>query len=139
MLLARKEYIIHPMPITDSHGSVSSLLKTITEYLKLLVEDARLNAAEKLSTLLSVCVLFFLLTMLLTVAMIFLTIAVALMLSAVLSPIWAFVIVTAFYLLLIALVIVTRHSLIENPIARFISSLIVAEPDEQKPSTDEEQ
>lgn len=109
------------------------LLRTISEYLKLLVEDARLNAAEKLTKLLSACVLFVLLTMLVTVAMLFLTIAVSLALSAAISPLWAFIIVTAFYALLIVLVVTCRRSLIENPIARFITALIVKEPCEQKP------
>ena len=66
------------MPQTDQPSGISLLLRTISEYLKLLVEDARLNAAEKLTKLLSVCVLFVLLTMLITVAMLFLTIAVSL-------------------------------------------------------------
>lgn len=121
------------MPQTDQPSGISLLLRTISEYLKLLVEDARLNAAEKLTKLLSVCVLFVLLTMLITVAMLFLTIAVSLALSAAISPLWAFIIVTAFYLLLIVLVVTCRRSLIENPIARFITALIVKEPCEQKP------
>lgn len=122
------------MPQTDQPSGISLLLRTISEYLKLLVEDARLNAAEKLTKLLSVCVLFVLLTMLITVAMLFLTIAVSLALSAAISPLWAFIIVTAFYLLLIVLVVTCRRSLIENPIARFITALIVKEPCEQKPT-----
>ncbi len=133
LFLARKEYIIHTMPQTDQPSGMNLLLRTISEYLKLLVEDARLNAAEKLTKLLSVCVLFVLLTMLITVAMLFLTIAVSLALSAAISPLWAFIIVTAFYALLIVLVVTCRRSLIENPIARFITALIVKEPCEQKP------
>lgn len=124
------------MPQTDQPSGISLLLRTISEYLKLLVEDARLNAAEKLTKLLSVCVLFVLLTMLITVAMLFLTIAVSLALSAAISPLWAFIIVTAFYLLLIVLVVTCRRSLIENPIARFITALIVKEPCEQKPTSE---
>lgn len=121
------------MPQTDQPSGMNLLLRTISEYLKLLVEDARLNAAEKLTKLLSACVLFVLLTMLVTVAMLFLTIAVSLALSAAISPLWAFIIVTAFYALLIVLVVTCRRSLIENPIARFITALIVKEPCEQKP------
>ena len=109
------------MPQTDQPSGISLLLRTISEYLKLLVEDARLNAAEKLTKLLSVCVLFVLLT---------------LALSAAISPLWAFIIVTAFYLLLIVLVVTCRRSLIENPIARFITALIVKEPCEQKPTSE---
>ena len=124
------------MPQTDQPSGISLLLRTISEYLKLLVEDARLTAAEKLTKLLSVCVLFVLLTMLITVAMLFLTIAVSLALSAAISPLWAFIIVTAFYLLLIVLVVTCRRSLIENPIARFITALIVKEPCEQKPTSE---
>lgn len=126
------------MPQTDQPGGVTSLLRTISEYLKLLVEDARLNAAEKLTRLLSVCVLFVLITMLVTVAMLFLTIAVSLALSAAMSPLWAFIIVTGFYVLLIVLVVACRRALIENPIARFISALIVKEPCEQKPTQEEQ-
>lgn len=120
----------------EQPGSVKSLLGTISEYLKLLVEDARLSAAEKLTKLMSVCVIFVVLTVLITVAILFLTLAVSIALSDAISPLWAFIIVTTFYVLLIAAVIACRRVLIENPIARFISALIVKEPCEQPYTSD---
>lgn len=126
------------MQQNDRTGGVKRLLQTISEYLKLLVEDVRLGAAEKLTKLLSVGVLFMLLTLLVTVAMLFLTVAVCLALSEAISPLWAFIIVTLFYVLVIVLVVAFRRVLIENPIARFISTLLIEQPCEHKQTPEEE-
>lgn len=112
---------------TDTNG-LSSLAATIGRYAKLLLEDTRLNVAEKLTRLLSATALFLILLILVSVVMVFLSISVAIGLSVVMSPLWAFILVAAFYLVCIALLIICRKPLLINPIARFISILMLDKP-----------
>ena len=123
------------MPQTEQKTGIPALLSTIGEYLKLLIEDTRLNVAEKLTRVLSAAALFLLLTILITVALVFLSIAIGIALSVAISPLWSFIIIAAFYVILLVLLITCRTKLIVNPIARFISALLVEEPAENKPAT----
>lgn len=112
-------------------------MATIGEYLKLLFEDTRLNFAEKLTRILSASALFLLLTIVATVAFVFLSIAVSLALSVIIRPLWAFVIVSAFYVLVIAVLVLFRRQLITDPIARFISSILLDPPTDKTPTNND--
>lgn len=101
---------------------------TVSRYVKLLVEDTRLNVAEKLTRLLSAIALASLVTIITTVALVFVSIAVGIALSDMLTPLWAFVIVAGFYLLVLVLLITCRRVLLVNPIARFLSVLLLEAP-----------
>lgn len=101
---------------------------TVSRYIKLLIEDTRLNVAEKLTRLLSAIALASLVTIVSTVALVFVSIAVAMALSAALTPLWAFVIVAGFYVLLLCVLVGLRRTLIVNPIARFLSTLLLEAP-----------
>lgn len=116
----------------------SSLLSVITRYFKLLIEDTRLGLAEKLTHLLGAITVCALIVSLALVMLVFVTIGVSLLLAPVLSPMWSFFIVAGFYLLLIVTVIVFRRQLIIDPIARFVSSLIVQAPQPPKTSSDDQ-
>ncbi|MDE6467468.1 MAG: phage holin family protein [Muribaculaceae bacterium] len=109
-------------------NTVSTLWSTISTYLSLLIEDTRLSAAEKITRLLSGIAMCALMVILSTVALVFISIAGALGLASVLSPAWAFVIVAGVYLLIAALLLVFRTQLLVNPIARFISRIILPAP-----------
>ena len=116
-------------------------MATVCKYISLLIEDTRLNVAEKLTRLLSAASLFLILVILTTVALVFLSIAVGIALSVAITPRWSFIIVAAFYLILLVVLVTCRRKLIENPVARFVSALIVKEPEENtataNPSTPE--
>lgn len=120
----------------EKYGTFSALGNTISQYVKLLVEDTRLSLAEKLTRLFSAIALSALLTILCSVAMVFVSIAIALGLSELMNPLWAFVIVAAFYLVVLVLLITCRNALIVNPIARFISRLLLPAP--KKESTNDQ-
>ena len=111
------------MQQSEQPGGVKSLLATVSEYLKLLIEDTRLT-------------LFLLLTIVITVAMVFLSIAVSVALSVALRPLWAFIIVAGFYIVLLAVLFFGRKILIVNPIARFISSILIDPPADKNTEED---
>lgn len=120
---------------TENPGSFSSISSSVSKYIGLLVEDTKLNVAEKLTRLLSAIALCSLLTIVVTVALVFVSIAVGLALSHVFSPLWAFFCVAAFYIVLLVVLITARKYVIVNPIARFIS-LLLLDPPQEKPAKD---
>ncbi|MDE6464631.1 MAG: phage holin family protein [Muribaculaceae bacterium] len=106
----------------------TGLTSAIGRYVKLLVEDTRLNIAEKLTRLLSAVAVCAILLILALVALVFISIGVSLALAPVLDPVWAFLIVAAFYLVLIGVLLLFKTQLIVDPIARFLSSLLLDPP-----------
>lgn len=113
------------------------LLAAAGRYIRLLIEDTRLNVAEKLTLLCSGVAVSAVLAILCTVAMVFISIGVALLLAQSTGTLWAFIIVAAFYVVLILLVIVFKRQIFTDPIARFISSLIVTPPVKPAPKDDD--
>ncbi len=103
-------------------------MTSISRYIKLLVEDTRLGLAEKLTRMLSAVAVCAILCILALVAMLFITIGIAYMLQPMVSPVWAFMIVASFYVLLIVILLIFKRQLVVDPIARFVSSLIVEPP-----------
>ena len=65
------------MQQTEQPSAIKTLLSAVSEYLKLLIEDTKLNCVEKLTRLLSVATLFILLTIVTTVVMVFVSIGVS--------------------------------------------------------------
>lgn len=120
------------MADTEQKGNTGSgLTETVALYVKLLLEDARLTLAEKLTRLLSAIALCALLLILGIVALVFVSIAVAIMLAASLNPMWALVIVATFYIVVLVVLLVCRNALLVNPIARFISRLVLKAPQKE--------
>ena len=112
----------------DNSNSISGIAATVGRYVKLLVEDARLNAAEKLTRMFSAIALCSLLTIVGIAAMVFISLAAGIALTSVMEPIWAFVIVAGVYILALVLLVVFRTQLLVNPIARFVSRLLLPAP-----------
>ena len=123
------------MTSSDNTATTMPTLGAIVgRYVKLLVEDTRLNVAEKLTRLLSAIALCSLLTIIGTAALVFISIAVGMALATVIAPLWAFIIVAGFYIAVLVILVTCRNALLVNPIARFISRLLLPAP--QKPHTD---
>lgn len=114
----------------------SALTTTVSRYIKLLLEDTRLNVTEKLTRLLSALTLCALLLVLAIAALLFLSIAVCRALGDVMNPIWAYIIIAAFYALLAVIVFLGKNSLIVNPIARFVSRLLLEAPENTRSDHD---
>lgn len=125
------------MSDNENKTGLSTISATIKQYLQLLVEDARLNVAEKLTRLLAGIALASLLSIIIILALLFASISAGLALSLVISPVWAFIIVAGFFLLLTVLLIVFRTQLLVNPIARYISRLLLPAPKPSKPDNDD--
>ena len=125
------------MPTTDeSANNLSGITASVTKYIQLLVEDTRLNVAEKLTRMLSAIALCALLTIIGTAALVFISLAVGLALAEVLEPMWAFIIVASFYIVVLVLLVCCRTLLLVNPISRFISRLLLPAP---KPAASNDQ
>lgn len=114
----------------------SGLVATVTRYIKLLIEDTRLNAAEKLTQLLSAVALCSILVTIALVMLVFISLGVSMLITESLGMHWAFLIVAAVYAVLIAVIYLCRESLFVNPIARFISRLIITPPEKSQNNDD---
>ena len=89
----------------ETTPGLSGISHIIGTYVKLLIEDTRLNVAEKLTRLLSTIALASLLTIIVTVALVFVSIAVGIALAESLSPLWSFIIVAGFYIVLLIVLV----------------------------------
>ena len=96
--------------------------------LDLKLEDARFVLSIKLTKLLGGIVFVFLGFMLALCTLAFVSVAIGHLLCNVMHPVWAYLLIALFYLILIGVMVVFKKTLIMDPIARFISKLIVEEP-----------
>ncbi len=124
---------------TNGHAptGLSAISQIVGKYVKLLVEDTRLNVAEKLTRLLATIALASLLTIIATVALVFISIAIGIALAQTLSPLWSFIIVAGFYIALLVVLVTCRRTLLINPIARFISSILLPPPTKTETGNDQ--
>lgn len=122
---------IHIMEQRDQRPSsvTSAISSTISRYIKLLLEDTRLNIAEKLTRLFSALTVCALVLALALATLLFLSIAAGIALANVMNPIGAYVIVGSVYAVLAVVVFLCKTPLIVNPIARFISRLLLDAPE----------
>ncbi|MDE6206992.1 MAG: phage holin family protein [Muribaculaceae bacterium] len=123
----------------QSSAGFATLFASVKRYVSLLIEDTRLNVTEKLTRLLSAVAMAALITIIGTVALVFISIACCVALTDVFSPLWAFIIVAAFFVVLLVVLMLCKKALIINPIARFLSTLLLDAPHEnpENPSHDQ--
>lgn len=122
---------------SESSEKIQSIWSHVRRYLELLIEDTRLNAAEKLTRLASAIGIAAVLLFMSVVTLVFLSLGVSMALCEVMKPVWAFLIVAAFYMVLCVVLILARKTLVVDPIARFLSKLLL-DPPVQKPKQDNE-
>ena len=116
----------------EETNNYSLLYRLAMRLFNLKVEDARLMLAVKLTKLLGAVVYLFVGFMLLLCLLGFIAAGAAHLLCEFMSPMWAYLIIALFYFLLLTVVIAAKKYLIINPIARFISRLIVEQPKQRK-------
>ncbi len=109
-------------------NNYSLLYKLLRRLLGLKLEDARLILAIKLTKLLGGIVFVMLGIMLFLCMLGFISLAIGHLLSTVMHPVWAYLIIALFYFALFAIIAAFRKTLIMDPIARFISKLIIESP-----------
>lgn len=109
-------------------NTYSLLYKLARRLFQLKIEDARLTLAVKLTKLFGAIVVAAVSFILFLCIMTFVSIALANLLSDVMQPAWAYLIIAGFYALVLVVIILARRALVMDPIARFISRLIIESP-----------
>lgn len=117
---------------SDTEASVRSVLATLWGIARGTIDSLRLSAAERLTLLLSAIAIAALATIFGTAVVLFCSIGVARLLEAI-APHSAYFIVAGFYALLLAVVLLLRRPLIADPVARLVTRLLVAPPDDFAP------
>lgn len=95
---------------------------------KLYINSGKLTVTEVLTQILTAVAITFVCLLFVIIALAFVSYGVIAALSQHMATIWAYLIVGGFYMMLIALMIVFKRTLIINPIARFLSKIILDAP-----------
>lgn len=112
----------------DSENSYSKIYAEVKKLCALEIENARLLLTEKLTLLVAKVMLTAVVFVLSTAAMIFISMALADYLLRTLSPAATYSIVGLFYILVAVLVALFRKSLIVDPVARYVSRVVLDPP-----------
>lgn len=116
-------------PRLDSEDSqYARLYKEVKRLVGLEAENAKLLLTEKLTLLLGRITLAAVCFVVSTAAFIFLSMSVADFLLRDLAPCWTYLIVGGFYVLIVIIVACFRRQLIVDPIARYISRVVLDPP-----------
>lgn len=113
----------------------SRLYKEAKRLLSLQIENARLIITEKLTLLLGRIALVAVAFVVSATALIFLSMAAADFLLRGLAPCWTYLIIGGFYVAIAMVAICFRRRLIVDPIARYISRVILDPPVEKDVSS----
>ncbi len=104
----------------------TQLWQQVKDYIKLQVDYSKLTVAEKLTILLSRIILIVVALLLGASILLLLSAALVVALTGIVGETWvACLIVAAIYLLLLLIVFALKSHLITNPMARFISKLLI--------------
>ncbi len=109
-------------------SSYRKLYAEVKRLISLQFEHAKLMLVEKLTLLLGRIALVAVAFVISATALIFLSMSVADFLLRGLEPCWTYLIISGFYVLLIVVACCFRRQLIVNPIARYISRVILDPP-----------
>lgn len=118
-------------------NNYSLLYRILRRIFALKLDDARLVLAIKLTKLLGGIVFVMIAIMLFLCMLGFISVAIGQLLSTVMHPVWAYLIIALFYLLIFVIIAIFRDALIMNPIARFISKLVIESPVTNKQTSDD--
>lgn len=116
------------MNLEENNNVFSQMWTMVRRLLRLYTDNARMALAEKLTRFMSTIAISFIGLILGVCALIFITLGVGRILSQFLPEYWSFLIIGGFYLLLILVLWLLRKPLLVDPLARFLSSLIVEPP-----------
>ncbi len=107
--------------------TIGQLVEQLRHYIGLQGEYLKLDAVEKLVRLLTVAVMSLVVTALIGGLVIFLSFAIASALTPVVGQTWAYFIVAGAYLVLLLILVALHHRLIEKPLVRFLSSILLSQ------------
>lgn len=120
--------------MTDSY---KPLFESIKRLVRLRLEGAKLAATDKASVLMSTVALFIIVAILAACIFLFCSLALIHLMATAIPLMWAYLIMGGFYILLLVVLIALRHSLIFNPVARFLSRLFLTPPQKDTDETEE--
>lgn len=116
------------MPTESLFSTLRALLTGGRRLVSLRIEGVRLKAAEKLTLLLSTVIFSAVVAALAIGLAVFAIIGVGLWLATIMPAYLVFMIIALFLLLVLILIIALRRYIFDNPIARFVTQLLL-EPD----------
>lgn len=113
--------------------SIGKLLLEFKKYLELQKEFVKLDATEKMTVILSAILIVTVLLLLGSIVLLFLTFALAYYLGDVLGSLsLGFGLISAFILLLTVIFYLNRNRMVIQPMARFMTKLILTKEDGNK-------
>lgn len=113
--------------------SIGKLLLDFKKYLELQKEFVKLDATEKMTVILSAILIVTVLLLLGSIVLLFLTFALAYYLGDVLGSLsLGFGLISAFILLLTVIFYLNRNRMVIQPMARFMTKLILTKEDGSK-------
>lgn len=118
----------------QEESAYNKLYTEVKRLVSLYIENTKLLITEKLTLLLGRIALVAVAFVVSATALIFLSMAVADFLLRGLAPCWTYLIIGGFYVMLVAIVCCFRRKLIVDPIARYISRVILDPPVEKEVS-----
>ena len=111
-------------------SSVDALIETVKRYLHLRIEQVKFLGTEKLSIILAAMVFLMVTILLAVIAVCYFSVALLQLLQSCVGIVWAGVIMGVVRLLLIGLVYMMRRRWILDPIARFLSRVLLDDKDD---------
>lgn len=113
------------MNVDSKYNSLFQLIKRLVSHY---IEDVKLSSSEKLTLLLSGIATFAIVLILVMLGLVFLAISIANLLDTILASYYSYLIIGGLFIICAVLLIVLRKEIILNPIARFVSKLLLDPP-----------
>ena len=108
------------------------MLGSVKRLGSLYFQNVRLKTTEKITILLAAIAFYAVAMAMGLVCLVFVSIGIGHLLATTLAPHLAYLFIAAFYLILFVLTIVFRRQIFIDPIARFVSRLLVEVPEEER-------
>ena len=112
--------------------TISAIARNVKRLFALNVENVRLKATDTLTVLLSSIAFYAVAMVMGLVCLVFVSIGLGHLLATTLAPHLAYLIIAFFYLIMFILVFALKRRLFIDPIARFMSRLLVEIPEEER-------
>lgn len=109
----------------------TTIVDSIRQLASLYIENAKLTTAEKITMLFSGIALVCAMMFLALIAMIFIAIGITSLLESYIAPFWSYFIIAGVFIIALVVLYFFREHIIENPIARFISKIVLNPPSKQ--------
>lgn len=116
------------MEETGNSASINYIGQVVRRFLRLVLDNMRLTLTEKLTILFSAMAFFVIAITLCAFVLVFISIGAVKLLSLSMSEHYAYMLVSIGYMAIFGLLYVLRRKIIVDPIARFLSRLIVEPP-----------